>query len=56
MRGALSKEIENGSKMSLDSGFELDNHVCGRKKECVGAGISGGEPLWAHEAGDTPRG
>ena len=23
----------------------------GRKKECVGAGISGGGPPWAHEAG-----
>ena len=36
--------------------FELDNGVCGRKKECVGAGISGGEPLWAHEVGGGPRG
>ena len=26
----------------------------GRKKECVVAGISGGEPPWAHEAGGTP--
>ena len=31
--------------------LELDNGVCGRKKECVGAGISEGEPPWAHEAG-----
>ena len=39
--------------------LELDNGVCGRKKECVGAGISGGGPPWAHEAGGhtlDPRG
>ena len=36
--------------------FELDNGVCGRKKECVGAGTSGGGPPWAHEAGGAPRG
>ena len=54
MRGALSKEIENGSKNKLGLGFELDNPVCGRKKECVGAGISGGGPPWAHEAGGAP--
>ena len=35
----------------LGLGFELDIGVCGRKKKCVGAGISGGEPPWAHEAG-----
>ena len=40
----------------LGLGFELDKHVCGRKKECVGAGISGGEPLWAHEARGALRG
>ena len=34
--------------------LELDNGVCGRKKECVGAGISGGGPPWAHEAGARP--
>ena len=28
----------------------------GRKKKCMGAGISGGEPPWAHEAGGMPRG
>ena len=31
----------------------------GRKKECVVAGISGGEPPWAHEVGGRaldPRG
>ena len=38
--------------------LELDNGVCGRKKECVGAGISGGGPPWAHEVGRAlhPRG
>ena len=34
--------------------FELVSDVCGRKKECVVAGISGGEPPWAHEAGGAP--
>ena len=36
--------------------LELDNGVCGRKKECVGAGISRGGPLWAHKAGARPGG
>ena len=37
--------------------LELDIGVCGRKKKCVGAEISGGGPPWAHEArGSTPRG
>ena len=30
--------------------LELDGDFFGRKKKCVGAGISGGEPPWAHEA------
>ena len=37
---------------------ELDIGVC-RRQECVGAGISGGGPPWAHEAGwraPDPRG
>ena len=34
--------------------LELVFRVCGRKKECVGAGISGGGPPWAHEAGGAP--
>ena len=34
--------------------LELDIGVCRRKKKCVGAGISGGEPPWAHEAGGAP--
>ena len=40
----------------LELVLELDNGVCGRKKECVGARISGGDPPWAHEAGGAPRG
>ena len=35
--------------------LELDGDFFGRKKKCVGAGISGGEPPWAHEAGGVPR-
>ena len=34
--------------------LELDGDFFGRKKKCVGAGISGGEPSWAHEAGARP--
>ena len=40
----------------LGLGFELASDVYGRKKEYVVAGISGGEPPWAHEAGGAPRG
>ena len=36
--------------------LELDIGVCGRRKECMGAGISGGGPPWAHEAGGVPWG
>ena len=36
--------------------LELDIRACGRKKKCVGAGISGGGPPWAHEAEGAPRG
>ena len=39
----------------LELVLELDIGVCGRKKDCMGAGISGGGPPWAHEAGGTPR-
>ena len=35
----------------LELVLELVGDFFGRKKECVGAGISGGEPPWAHEAG-----
>ena len=34
--------------------LELDGDFFGRKMECVGAEISGGEPPWAHKAGGTP--
>ena len=40
----------------LELVLELDIRVCGRKKKCVGVGISGGGPPWAHEAGGAPRG
>ena len=36
--------------------LELDICVCGRKKECMGAGMSGGGPPRAHEAGAAPWG
>ena len=36
--------------------LELDEDFFGKKMECVGAGISGGGPPWAHEAGGAPRG
>ena len=34
--------------------LELDGDFFGRKMECVGAGISGGGPPWAHKAGGAP--
>ena len=36
--------------------LELAGDFFGRKKKCVGAGISEGEPPWAHEAGGTQGG
>ena len=36
--------------------LELDGDFFGRKKKRVGAGISGGEPPWAHEAGGRAQG
>ena len=36
--------------------LELDGDFLGRKMKCVGAGINGGGPSWAHEAGGVPRG
>ena len=38
----------------LELVFELDGDFFGRKMKYVGAGISGGGPLWAHEAGGVP--
>ena len=40
----------------LELGFELVGDFFGRKKECVVAGISGGDPRGVHEAGGTPQG
>ena len=34
--------------------LELDGDFFGRKMECVGVGISGEGPPWAHEAGGAP--
>ena len=52
--------FEQGDQKSqqneLELVLELDGDFFGRKKKCVGAGISGGEPPWAHEAGGAPRG
>ena len=36
--------------------FDLVDDFFGRKKECVVAGISGGEPPCAHEVGRAPIG
>ena len=38
----------------LELVLEQDIRVCGRKMKCVGAGISGGGPPWAHEVGARP--
>ena len=38
----------------LELVLELDGDFFGRKKKCVGARISGGEPPWAYEAGGAP--
>ena len=38
----------------LELVLKLVGDFFGRTKECVVAGISGGEPPWAHEAGGTP--
>ena len=35
---------------------ELDGDFFGKNMEWVGAGISGGGPLWAHETGGAARG
>ena len=36
--------------------LELVFHVCVRQRKKMGAGISGGGPLWAQEAGGARRG
>ena len=40
----------------LELMLELVIRVCGRKEKRMGAGISGGGPPWAHEAGACPGG
>ena len=50
----FEKGDQKWQQNELGLGFELVSDVCGRKKECVVAGISGGEPPWAHEAGCAP--
>ena len=51
--------FEQGDQKSqqneLELVLELDGDFFGRKK-CVGAGISGGGPPWAHEAGGRAQG
>ena len=52
--------FEQGDRKSqqseLELVLELVIHVWGRNKKRMGAGISGGGPPWAHEAGGAPRG
>ena len=50
MNGTLSKEIE-WQQSELELVLVLDGDFFGRNMKCVGAGISGGGPPWAHEAG-----
>ena len=52
--------FEQGDRKSQQSGLELVLElvfrVCARQRKKMGAGISGGGPPWAHEAGGAPRG
>ena len=54
--------FEQGDRKLQQNELELVLDLVGDffgRKECVGAGISGGEPPWAHEAGGRaldPRG
>ena len=43
-------------KNELELVLELDSDFFGRKKKSMGAGISGGGPPGAHEAGGAPKG
>ena len=45
---------QKSQQNELELVLELDGDFLGRKKKCVGAGISGGGPPWAHEAGGAP--
>ena len=40
----------------LELVLDLGSDFFGRKMECVGAGISGGAPPWAHKTGGAARG
>ena len=52
--------FEQGDRKSQQNELEHEFELCGdflsRKTKCVGAGISGGEPPWAHEAGGAQGG
>ena len=52
--------FEQGDRKShqkwLELVLELVFRVCVRQRKKMGAGISGGGPPWAHEAGGAPRG
>ena len=59
MRGAFEQGDRKWQQNELGLGFEMVGDFLGRRKECVVARISGGEPPWAHEAGGCtldPRG
>ena len=53
MRGALSKEIES-QQNELELVLELVDDFFGRKKKCVGAGISGGGHCGPTRQGGAP--
>ena len=46
----------SSQQQGLELVLELVFRVCGRKKKRMGAGISGGGPPWALEAGGAPKG
>ena len=56
MSGALSKEIENSSKMSKNMGLSYGMIFFWRKMKWMGAGISVGDPRGTHKAGALPGG
>ena len=55
LTGSSSRSSKD-KQSELELMLELDGDFLGRKMKCVGAGISGGGPPWAHEAGGAPRG
>ena len=56
MSGALSKEIENRSKTSKNTGLRCVVIFSGGKTKCVGAGISGGGHVGPTRQGACPGG